>query len=326
MSLTDIGIGLGSRISQPATYAITAFLSIALYNVIELTFLLFIVFKRHGGLYFWSFLIATWGIALYAVGFILNDFKLAESIRLFNVTLIVIGWTAMVTGQSLVLYSRLHLIVRSRLILRLVLGMIITNAVLLHIPIIILCYGANSVLLHRRFTYPYGVYERIQVTVFFIQETIISCIYMYEICRLLYLGGGPLGVELHGEDAGGRRLMMHLIYVNIIVIILDVAILVLQFSGRYASQTAAKGLIYSVKLKIEFSILNRLVEFTQASSYRWPSSSGDGGSSSQPNFIEQGLRREGAGRGTQRRHRYSCPWQIFRVKVEATVGERSVQG
>ncbi|KAL2816579.1 hypothetical protein BDW59DRAFT_177320 [Aspergillus cavernicola] len=258
MALNDSGINPSSEIPHPATYAITAFCSIALYNVLELTFLLFFVFKHHKGLYFCSFLVASWGIAIYIVGLMLKHFDLATSIPLFNVTLIVFGWCAMVTGQSLVLYSRLHLIVRRRVILRLVLMMIIINAIILHIPTMILCYGANSVL-YRRFSIPYAIYERVQVVIFFIQELIISGLYMYEMGRQFYVGG-QLN-EMHGE--AGRRLMRHLIYMNIIVILLDAAILGLQFSGRYASQTAAKGFIYSVKLKLEFNILNRLVDLAQ---------------------------------------------------------------
>ncbi|KAL3482813.1 hypothetical protein BJX62DRAFT_250234 [Aspergillus germanicus] len=322
MSLSDSGINIVSQIDLPTTYAITAFLSIALYNVIELTVFLFVVFKRHGGLYFWTFLLATWGIAFYAIGFIPNDFKLAQSIRLFNVTLIVMGWCTMITGQSLVLYSRLHLIVQQRYVLRLVLGMIITNAILLQIPIIILCYGANSVL-YQRFSTLYAVYERIQVTVFFLQESIISSIYMYEMCRLFHISGTIQG-QLPSEEAG-KRLMLHLIYVNIVVILLDVAILVLQYSGRYSSQTAAKGFIYSVKLKIEFKILNRLVELAHTSRHQPWGSSGDqeDGFPSSSVFVEQRLQPE-QGRGQdsaarRQRRTYSCPWYFFTIRVKEMV-------
>ncbi|KAL4920606.1 hypothetical protein BDW62DRAFT_215867 [Aspergillus aurantiobrunneus] len=308
MPLADAGIGLGSEISRPVTYAITAFLSIALYNVLELTFLLFVVFKRRRGLYFWTFLVATWGIAIYAVGFVLNDFRLADSIRLFNVTLIVLGWCAMVTGQSLVLYSRLHLIVRQRLVPRLVLGMIITNAILLHIPVMVLCYGANSVL-YRKFTTPYGIYERIEVAVFFLQETTISGTYMYQMCRLLYTGTSTGGAitrtirELRGEEAG-RRLMLHLMYINAIVILLDIAILVLQFAGRYSAQTSAKAFIYSVKLKLEFNILNRLVEFAQRSRSRQDAEN----TSSSPLNVTEQQPSEDSTRSRHHRRKYSCPW------------------
>ncbi|TPR10944.1 WD domain, G-beta repeat family protein [Aspergillus niger] len=252
----DIGSQVGSQLSRPVTYVITSFLSIALYNVVELTFILLLTFKRRKGLYFWSFVVATWGIAIYSIGFILKDFNLVDNaISYFYVTLIVTGWCAMVTGQSMVLYSRLHLVVRHHIMLRFILGMILCDVFLLQVPTIILCYGANSST-SDRFVLPYAIYERIQVTVFFIQEAIISGVYVYETFRLLRSEDEILE-GTHREAA--RRLMLHLILMNIIVILLDIAILVLEWAGRYASQTAVKGFIYSVKLKLEFDILNQLV-------------------------------------------------------------------
>ncbi len=49
-----------------------------------------------------------------------------------------ISWWCMVTGQALVLYSRLYLVVRDHRKIRWVLVMIITNFCILHIPIMIL--------------------------------------------------------------------------------------------------------------------------------------------------------------------------------------------
>ena len=311
MSLLDIGATPGSKIPRPVSYAVASLLSIALYNVIELTFLLFTTFKRRRGLYFWSFLVATWGIAFYVIGFIVKDFSLAPHISYFYVTFIVLGWSAMVTGQSMVLYSRLHLVVRRRaIILRSVLAMIIIDAIILHIPVIVLCYGANSPH-YRRFAIPYAVYERVQVTVFFVQESIISILYMYETCILMYSGGSF--TEGHGE--AGRRLLLHLICVNTTVILLDIAILVLEFTSRYASQTAAKGLIYSVKLKVEYDILNRLVELAQR-----PSDSNSGlvyGGS--PGYMGRNVQGGGGQADAVQRHHQrhcSCHWAIFAHRVK----------
>ncbi|KAL2862285.1 uncharacterized protein BJX67DRAFT_391450 [Aspergillus lucknowensis] len=315
MALNDVGGSVDSSIPRPFTYVVTAFLSVAFYNVLELTFLLFYTFKRRHGLYFWSVLVATWGIAIYSIGFVLKDFKFATDIPAFYVTLIIFGWCCMVSGQSLVLYSRLHLVVRRHAILRFVLTMIVVNAIILHIPTIILCYGANSVQ-HARFAGPYAIYERIQVTIFFVQEVIISGLYLYTMCRLLYFGGTLS--EVHGE--AGRRLILHLIYMNITVIILDVTIIVLQLTGRYVLQTAIKATIYSVKLKLEFNILNRLVDLTRhagegISSMDYGHSSGFW-SGSGDTQVEEGRGHHGAHR---RAWRESCPWHVFPVRVKHEV-------
>ncbi len=84
---------------------VTSFLAIALYNVVELNFIILATFKQRRGLYFWSFVVATWAIAPCAVGFLIKYLQLSNLSTLY-VTLIVLGWSAMVTGQSVVLYSR----------------------------------------------------------------------------------------------------------------------------------------------------------------------------------------------------------------------------
>lgn len=310
MSLNDIGNRLGSQLSPSTTYIVSSFLSVALYNVLELTFILFLTFKRRKGLYFWSFLASTWGIAIYAIGFILKDFDLANSISYFYVTLIVVGWCMMVTGQSLVLYSRLHLIMRNRLILRSILGMIIVNAIILHIPTMVLCYGANSPL-YPRFTIPYAVYEKVQLSIFFVQECIISGLYVYETCKLLRSEGTVS--EIHGE--AGQKLLLHLVYMSVIVVGLDISILILEYAGEYASQTAIKGFIYSVKLKLEFNILNRLVEFVQRSGN--PNSGvveADGSHHSW--IIQHEEQRTGGARHSQQR----CSWIEFAHRVQHELG------
>lgn len=61
--------------------------------------------------------------------------------------------------------------------------------------------------------------------------------------------------------------MTHLVAVNVIVIMLDVTLLALQYSGLYDIQTAYKAVVYSIKLKVEFSILNKLVQIVTGSSH-----------------------------------------------------------
>ena len=49
----------------------------------------------------------------------------------------------MVVGQSIVLYSRLHLITQNRTLLNAVLWMIIINSTLMYIPTTALTFGSN---------------------------------------------------------------------------------------------------------------------------------------------------------------------------------------
>ncbi|KAK4113141.1 hypothetical protein N656DRAFT_778675 [Canariomyces notabilis] len=140
--------------------------------------------------------------------------------------------------------------------------MIIINAIICHVPIAVLVYGANSPN-PAPYVGPYSVYERVQVTLFFLQETIISALYIRETVALMRARRrGGMG----GKVGSTRWLMTHLIVVNIIIVVLDVTIIALEYAGLYDLQTSYKALVYSVKLKLEFSILNRLVEMTQGGS------------------------------------------------------------
>ncbi|KAF9873494.1 integral membrane protein [Colletotrichum karsti] len=237
---------------------ICVFISIAFYNVVELTVSIFTSFRKRSGLYFWSTLIATWGIAFNGTGYLLMHLSLTAEKTLYA-TLILIGWCAMITGQSVVLYSRLHLVMYSQKRLRWVLYMIIANATWLHIPVIVLVYGVNSAN-PDPFQNPYNIFEKIQLTVFFVQEIIISGLYVWETTNRL-----RLEKSIACGNMRTRTIMNHLILVNILVVFLDVTILALEFTNLYDIQTAWKPLVYSIKLKLEFSILNRLVSLARGS-------------------------------------------------------------
>ena len=56
---------------------------------------------------------------------------------------ITLGWYFMVTGQSLVLYSRLHLLVRDARKLKWILCMIIADVFLFHIPTTVFTFGVG---------------------------------------------------------------------------------------------------------------------------------------------------------------------------------------
>lgn len=250
--VSETDIGLSGNVVAPRAVLMTmaAFMAISLYNVIELNIIIFSTFKRRSGLYFWSFLFATWGIAPHTIGFICKFFSVISE-GWINVTLVGIGWVAMVTGQSVVLYSRLHLVVQSPEKIRWILYMIILNFVIFGVPTMILAYGANSSN-PAPFLRIFAIYDNIQIAVFTAQESIISILYIYQTVRLLAPTDETMGKPL-------RKLLTHLIIINILVLLFDIALLGVQYSGHYEIQTTLKAAVYSIKLKMEFSVLNRLV-------------------------------------------------------------------
>lgn len=251
MEARSFGSGVAGY-SQTSLAIVLVFLAISFYNVIELNFIIWGTFRRYSGLYFWTFVVATWGIPIYCTGFLVKYFAPA-SLGYLSCTLIVGGWVCMVSGQSMVLWSRLHLILRNRTRLRMILWMIIIDGIICHGAIIPMVYGSFSSS-PEMWVKPYSIMEKIQVTIFFIQEMILSSFYIFETVKLIRLD------LVNGTN--NRRLMHHLIFVNIIIILLDITILGLEYANQYEYQTAYKAFVYSTKLKLEFSILNRLVEMT----------------------------------------------------------------
>ncbi|MCJ1400070.1 hypothetical protein MMC11_003273 [Xylographa trunciseda] len=237
----------------PTYMAIAAFTAVAWFNVIELNVQVFMTFKRHRGLYFWSLIISSYGCVLHALGFLLKFFQLTSNDYL-SVTIITIGWYAMVTGQAIVLYSRLHLVVREHKVLRGVLIMIIVDAICFHIPTTVLTYGSNSGN-SIQFIDGFNVMERLQMTAFSIQEFIISGIYVYSTIKLLR----PV---YHGRT---RRVMMQLIWINLTIIAMDVVLLTFEYNWDYEIEATLKAMVYSIKLKLEFAVLNQLMTLANAS-------------------------------------------------------------
>lgn len=170
-------------------------------------------FLRYSGLYFWAIVVATIGVLMSTAGLSVSnwDKRLESSL---GTALNTFAWPLMVSGQSLVLFSRLHLVSISRRIRRWVLIMIIFNAVVMHTPTAVLTIGSRTGN-PERFAPAYGYAERIQVTVFFVQELILSGIYLWK-------AGDVLGSYRANRKARirdkARRIVLHLFLANLLVI------------------------------------------------------------------------------------------------------------
>lgn len=151
---------------------LSALIGISWYIGIELNIRLFATFKRRRGLYFWSCCICSWGVILSPVfGGVLLDFGVVSN-PWISVPFIYIAWAMMILGQSLVLYSRLHLVMNNPKHLRWILGMICLSGVGICLPTVVVGLV--------RLANPSLIMDRIQVTTFFLQETILSSLYVYK--------------------------------------------------------------------------------------------------------------------------------------------------
>lgn len=251
--------------------ALATFLGISWYNAIELCILLLVTFTRYQGLYFWSLFIAgVFGVVPYALGFLLKLFDLLNVY--VSIVFLTIGWWAMVTGQSIVLYSRLHLVLRDQATLRRVLWMIIANVFLLHVPTTVLTFGSNSPA-KENFREAYKIMEKVQMTGFFIQEVIISTLYIWEAVKLLRLT----------RESGNRKITYQLLGINLLFIMMDLGLLGAIYAGFYAIETTLKAAIYSIKLKLEFAVLGKLVHLVHIHSWNPEFFAGSNG---YPDFVD----------------------------------------
>ncbi|KAI9793460.1 MAG: hypothetical protein M1833_000746 [Piccolia ochrophora] len=230
-----------------------AFEAIALYIFFEIQAQIFRYFRKYTGLYFWSLQIAAWGVFFHTLGYILKWWA-PNSPWGFSTFVCLAGWSAMITGQSLVLYSRLHLVLRKRSVLRTVFIMIVTTFVTLQIPTWVTAFGGAYDPVHTvRWSPPMAIMERIHQVGFFLQETFISVLYIWATSKLLK----PM------VNVREKRVMWDLILINVIVVCLDVVMITWVYLNRPDVKDPLQEFSYALKLKLEFVVLNQLMAISK---------------------------------------------------------------
>ena len=237
---------------NPTIYCfIAAFSAVPMWMSIDLTFQIFATFRRHTGLYFYSLMVCTWSITIRQVGRICIYFVPGCN-EIFSLILTMLGWVGTVTGFAVVLYSRLHLVTRNRILLRSILCMIIFSVFAFHLTTMLAQIGV--VTKHQpRWVSWYPAMEKMQIVGFTVQETIISIIYVIHTHKLL---GGS-----YNETT--RKSIRLLITVQVLCVALDIPFLVLAFADLFIIKATLTSFAYAVKLKLEFLVLNNLLEISR---------------------------------------------------------------
>ncbi|KAL1873153.1 hypothetical protein Daus18300_003972 [Diaporthe australafricana] len=245
--------------SSGERFLVACFLGASIWNAVGMFPMIFMTFKRLWTLYFWAMVLSTIGILICSASQIISV-AAPDVAGMINGVMSCIGWVFMVTGQSMVLYSRLHLLAITPRVLRLVLWMIVVNGVTIHITGTVLTVGTRlqppkSV----PFTEAYSVFERINITMFFTQETIISGLYLWKSRDLLGRYSKPKAIPT--EEPAIRQyttpktstslrvvksILTQLIVVNIIILFLDITIVVLEvMTFRFTSPLSwSKPLVF----------------------------------------------------------------------------------
>lgn len=234
VSIKDSGIGSDVQLSFVESIVIASFTTIAWYNVLELTVLIQLFFKRRAGFYYYSLLVATFGIFFNCLGQFLKFYHIdnnGSQARDIGYTVIAYtGWVAMVTGQSIVLYSRLHLVVQAPWV-KWILVYIIADGAMLHGITGVLTFLSNCAPDPTPYLPVYSVVERIQITMFFVQECVLSGIYIWKTSQMLRTEGPLLNTRENARGTQGRKVILHTLLMSILIIVLDVTTLGLEFAG-----------------------------------------------------------------------------------------------
>lgn len=260
-----------------ASVIVTLSIALALYNSLEMLLLVFSTFRSYKGLYFWSLSICNFGVFTYAIGIMMTYFDLG--VLWLGKTILDIGWVSLVTSQSLVLYSRLNLILDNIMILRAVKWTIITVSCTI-VPIVIIFDFGTTYTGRASFFEGYYYIEQIQLIVISVQELAISGLYVWKAISFLKVI----------SKTHTRRIIWQLFAINVIIIAMDVsgadpefndvltfyqvAIVALQFLHYQLYQEGLKGFFYSVKLKLELNILSKLVDLVNGDTTRRATSLG----------------------------------------------------
>jgi len=194
-----------------ASVLVTLSVALAFYNSLEMVLLIASTFKRWKGLYFWSLTLCNLGVFLYNLGVMLVYFELGN--LWLTMTIDDVGWIIMIICQSLVLYSRLGLILDSMRILKAVKWMIVFTSLILIPTVIVFDYGTSFTKFQN---FPRGFFylEHLQVVCFTIQELVLSGLYVWKTAMFL-------GFSTSRENT--RSIVWQLLIINIVIIAMDVS-------------------------------------------------------------------------------------------------------
>lgn len=240
---------------QGEDIATGSFIGITLYLFVEVNVLIFRAFKRRRGLYFWSMQIGTLGILVETVGIILKYFTLPSNNAIWPLytLFLAIGWAVYCTAQSLVLYSRLHLVMRNPRIQRYVLYMIVSTVLIFVVPHLVLMWPAYNTSDHEMsslWSPREAIVQRYTQIGYTITESTISGLYIWSLVRLLRLK----------SNVRQQRVMSDLIYVNLVVIAFDILEVSFVYTNQLGISQPVQSFSYILKLRLEFVVLNQLMD------------------------------------------------------------------
>ncbi|KAF6217810.1 hypothetical protein HO133_006637 [Letharia lupina] len=232
--------------------AAAAFVGIALFIVLDVNVGIWRVFRKRTGYYYWSMKLGTLACAVDALGVILK-YLVPNSAHIWGLYtfLLLSGWSIYAPAQLLVLYSRLHLVNESYRLQRWVLIMITSTIFLIIIPTWIVVWPAYDPdpKISSLWSPRDAIVERYNQIGYTLVELVLSGIYVWSLLGLLNLK----------SSVRQRRVMLDLVYVNIIIVLFDILVVILLYLNQVGISHPIQTFSYALKLKLEFVVLNQLM-------------------------------------------------------------------
>lgn len=170
----------------------------------------------------------------------------------------------MVTGFTLVLYSRLYLVIINPRLRAILLPPILTVVVLTNFVVFLLIYVVNGtgVSHGNHSNKAYIAAWRLQL-LSPIEEIILAGLYVFFFVRILK--------DSSLEDSHFRKTTFYLLCIaQVLIIICDVLIIVLNYKRLILLRTLIYPTLYAFKLEFEIVVLNRLIHLTSGRNIRIP--------------------------------------------------------
>jgi hypothetical protein len=204
-----------------------------------------------------SILVVSLGIIVETVSFILHIFILSiQSPAYFTID--TVGLIAVLTGFSMVLYSRLHLLTQNHRFMRGILIMISIVSILGLTPavteMIVLSTGNLSLGLQLS-----DIASYVQI-IFAVQECVLSSLYIYFFWG--YTNDVPERIKAKIQKEVKATFCL-LVMAYGWIIMSNVLIYVLDFKKIFLARDLCFNPVYAIKIEIEFFVLNRLVSISQ---------------------------------------------------------------
>ena len=230
--------------------AATAFIAMTFLLVAEINIHIRHVFKEKKGLYYWAMQVGSVACGIDALS-LLIDYLIPSSRRVWWLYTLgaTVGWATYTVAQLVVLYSRLHLVLRNTKIQRGILLAIVIVSPLLIVPDWIVTWPAWDADTADHWSVVDAIVERIVQLGFSLLEVTINVIYAVSIIQLLRVK----------SSVRQRRVLLDLVYVNIVAVTLDVLNIILVYLNRIGISHPIQTFSYAMKLRLEFIVLNQLM-------------------------------------------------------------------